>query len=307
MAQDWSADVKKYAPEADDGIVAGIVRHCGISLHKVDSALVSFSDKAETDRVRDGFCRKKLALTQDNAEIDRVIATVGERMKADRTKNRVTVYYLLAEAFDKLQLFAKAPAPTKAAASDTGSGAAAAAVLGAGTHAALGAAGPGATGAASPLLVKKGAARAPDPIVVDDAAPFAHPVPVAAPEPVREATPVADPDPVAAPDPVAEPVAKAAPRFGTATAAAGAVAAGLGAVGGSTMNSEPLDTPSLAADLPPATASVDPVTPPVSRREQYISAPDAVEVAEGGGGSMKWLPWLLLGLGVLALLWYFLI
>jgi len=30
---------------------------------------------------------------------------VGERMKGDRNKNRVTVYYLLADRFDKLSTF----------------------------------------------------------------------------------------------------------------------------------------------------------------------------------------------------------
>ncbi|HQV57600.1 MAG TPA: DUF2853 family protein [Ilumatobacteraceae bacterium] len=105
MAKDWASDVKKYAPDADDKVIAGIVRHCGIALQKVDSSLVSFSDKAETDRVREGFLKKKLALTDDDATLDKAIASVGETMKDDRTKNRVTVYYLLADHFGKLSLF----------------------------------------------------------------------------------------------------------------------------------------------------------------------------------------------------------
>lgn len=105
MAKDWASDVKKYAPNADDKAIAGIVRHCGIALQKVDSSLVSFSDKAETDRVREGFLKKKLALTDDDATLDKAIASVGEKMKEDRTKNRVTVYYLLADHFGKLGLF----------------------------------------------------------------------------------------------------------------------------------------------------------------------------------------------------------
>ena len=44
---DWASDVKKYAPNADDKVIAGIVRHCGIALHKADSSPVSFSDPAE--------------------------------------------------------------------------------------------------------------------------------------------------------------------------------------------------------------------------------------------------------------------
>ena len=116
MAEDWAIDVRKYAPDADDTIIASIVRHCGIALRNRDSSLVSFSDPAETARVRDGYCRKKLGLTGSDAEIDAVIARIGEQMRGDTTKNRVTVYYLLAEAFEKLGLFGAAAAVAAAAA-----------------------------------------------------------------------------------------------------------------------------------------------------------------------------------------------
>ena len=118
MATDWAADVKKYVAKADDAAIAGIVRYCGIALRNRDSALVSFSDKAETDRVRTNFLQKKLALTQSDSVLDAAIAKVGEQMKADRTNNRVTVYYLLASEFKQLGLFIKAaPAAKKAPAS----------------------------------------------------------------------------------------------------------------------------------------------------------------------------------------------
>ena len=116
MAEKWAADVKKYAPDADDGIISGIVKYCGIALRNRDSALVSFSDKTELGRVRTNFLQKKLGLKQDDAALDAAIASVKEKMKADRTKNRVTVYYLLASEFGKLATFApKAAAGTKAA------------------------------------------------------------------------------------------------------------------------------------------------------------------------------------------------
>src|SRR6185312_11292769 len=99
MAEDWAGDVKKYAPNADDKAIAGIVRYCGIALQKRDSALVAFSDKEEVARVRDNFLKKKLGLTQSDGDLDKAIAAVGEKLKGDRTKNRVTVYYLLAEHF----------------------------------------------------------------------------------------------------------------------------------------------------------------------------------------------------------------
>jgi hypothetical protein len=105
MAEDWAADVKKYVPDADDAAIKGIVRHCGIALQKRDSSLVSFSDKTELDRVRESFLKKKLALTDSDADLDAALAEVGQTLKDDRTKNRVTVYYLLADKYGKLDLF----------------------------------------------------------------------------------------------------------------------------------------------------------------------------------------------------------
>ena len=105
MTEDWSQDVRKYVPDADEGVIAAIVRHCGIALQNRDSSLVSFTDKTELDRVRENFLKKKLGLSAPDSELDASIAAVGERMKGDRTKNRVTVYYLLAEKFGKLGQF----------------------------------------------------------------------------------------------------------------------------------------------------------------------------------------------------------
>ncbi|PZN95108.1 MAG: hypothetical protein DCF31_07500 [Alphaproteobacteria bacterium] len=126
MDEDWSVDVRKYVPDADAGAIAGIVRYCGIALRNRDSSLVSFSDSTETDRVRENYLKKKLGLVNPDSELDAAIAAVGERMDSDSTRNRVTVYYLLADAFGKLGLFgggvaaappvAAAPVPLMAAA-----------------------------------------------------------------------------------------------------------------------------------------------------------------------------------------------
>jgi outer membrane protein OmpA-like peptidoglycan-associated protein len=105
MAEDWSVDVRKYAPNADSGVIAGIVHYCGIALQNRDSSLVSFNDEAEVGRVRENFLKKKLGLTNSDAELNQAIAAVGERMKPDHTRNRVTVYYLLTEHFRKLSVF----------------------------------------------------------------------------------------------------------------------------------------------------------------------------------------------------------
>lgn len=196
MAEDWAADVRKYAPDADDAIIAGVVRYCGIALQKVDSSRVAFSDPKELARVRQNFLKKKLALTQSDAVLDKAIAAVGERMKADRTKNRVTVYYLLAEAFGSLPLFAKAsaakkPAPAKISTTKKPAGTKASAAVGAGAAgaAALGLASLG-DKAKAPVAAPAPPPAPPPPAARQAAASAAAPAAVAA-SPTASAAPAA--------------------------------------------------------------------------------------------------------------------
>lgn len=115
MAEDWYADVQKYDPEANPNIVAGIVRYCGIALQKRDSSLVSFTSPDELGRVRENFLKKKLGRTEPDSALDEAIAAVGEIMKGDRTKNRVTVYYLLARHFSQHDSFDRSRTSRKSA------------------------------------------------------------------------------------------------------------------------------------------------------------------------------------------------
>jgi len=105
MAHDWAADVKKYVPNADDAAIKGIVKHCGIALQSKDASFVACTDKSERDRVRDGFLKKKLALADSDAELDKAVVDVCQKMHADRDKSRVAFYYLLAEKYGKLAAF----------------------------------------------------------------------------------------------------------------------------------------------------------------------------------------------------------
>jgi 3-dehydroquinate synthetase len=98
-------NVKKYSPAADEVAVAGVVRHCGIALRNKDSSLVSASDPAEVNRVVQGFCKKKLARTEGDDAILASVTSVLTKMKEDKQKSRVTVYYLIAEHYGQLALF----------------------------------------------------------------------------------------------------------------------------------------------------------------------------------------------------------
>jgi outer membrane protein OmpA-like peptidoglycan-associated protein len=129
MAEDWLADVRKYAGDADEGVVGAIVRYCGIALQSRDSSLVAMSDKKERELVRENYLKKKLGLVHSDADLDEAVIAVGQRMKEDRTKNRVTVYYLLAEHFGLLSMFGGAAGTAGGAAA---AGAAALGIAGAG-------------------------------------------------------------------------------------------------------------------------------------------------------------------------------
>jgi hypothetical protein len=56
--------------------------------------------------VRDGFMKKKLGLTQPDAELDAALKDVMTAMAGERNKSRVAVCYLLAEKSGRLGLFA---------------------------------------------------------------------------------------------------------------------------------------------------------------------------------------------------------
>lgn len=98
---DYLADVKKYDAAADADTVGKIVKHLGIALRNADSSLVSCTDPKELDRVKANWISKKLGVS-DDAKADSVVQKVCETMSADRTKSRVTFYYLVAKHLGKL-------------------------------------------------------------------------------------------------------------------------------------------------------------------------------------------------------------
>jgi hypothetical protein len=102
MNIDHHADLKKYVPNADKAHYDAIVKHLGIAMKGTDSQLVSCSSKDELATVRESWCKKKLALTQADADLDKAIQAVCDKMKGDKNKSRVAFYYMLAEHFGKL-------------------------------------------------------------------------------------------------------------------------------------------------------------------------------------------------------------
>lgn len=102
---DILSDVRAYAPNADEAVVAKMASTYRLVLTNRDAALVSFGDAAELATVRENFLKKKLGLTHSDAELDAAIAEVGKAMKNGKPNPRMAVYYLLAEKFGKLDVF----------------------------------------------------------------------------------------------------------------------------------------------------------------------------------------------------------
>ena len=105
VIHDWSGDVKKYVPSADEAAVAGIVKHLGIALQSRDGSFVACEDKTERDRVRESFLKRKLGLTESDAALDKSVIETCQKMHGDRDKSRVAFYYMLAEKYGKLSQF----------------------------------------------------------------------------------------------------------------------------------------------------------------------------------------------------------
>lgn len=100
---DHLADIKKYANKVDEDVVANMEKAYRLVLSRPDSAMVSESDATELATVRDNFVKKKLGVTDPDAEIDQVVLDVVKRIAG--RNSRLTVYYLLADHYGKLDLF----------------------------------------------------------------------------------------------------------------------------------------------------------------------------------------------------------
>ena len=102
---DYIADIKKYTSSVDEKAVQGMAKTYALVMSKADSRYVAASDADEVARVVAGFCKKKLARTESDADLTKAVNAQCEKMKGDRTKSRITVYYLIAEHFKALAQF----------------------------------------------------------------------------------------------------------------------------------------------------------------------------------------------------------
>jgi hypothetical protein len=102
--QEHKATVAKYT-KVNTAALDGMAKNYALVLSNNDSQYVSCGDQAEKDTVRENFLKKKLGLTNSDADLNAAIDNVCQTMKEDRFKSRLAFYYLLAEKFGKLSMF----------------------------------------------------------------------------------------------------------------------------------------------------------------------------------------------------------
>lgn len=105
MATDWLADIKKHASNYNEAAATALVKNYRLVLSKPDTAYVAFSDPSELNTVKKNFLKGKLGLTESDEVLDAAIQEVGTTLKGVNKRSRATVYYLLADKFNKLSIF----------------------------------------------------------------------------------------------------------------------------------------------------------------------------------------------------------
>lgn len=103
--QEHKAAVAKYA-KVNTAALDKMAKTYALVLNNKDSQFVACGDEGEKATVRANFLKKKLGLTNSDADLDAAIESVCATMKDDRLKSRLAFYYLLAEKFGKLGMFA---------------------------------------------------------------------------------------------------------------------------------------------------------------------------------------------------------
>jgi hypothetical protein len=103
----YASDLKdKCGVAADMDLLTKVTIGLGPAVYNADAALVSGSDPSELATVKTNFLVKKLGLADGpalDAAIDSVLDTYG---RANRSKHRAVVYYLLVKHFGKEGVYA---------------------------------------------------------------------------------------------------------------------------------------------------------------------------------------------------------
>ena len=99
----YEDEILSLVGSVDRKALKGVVTYCGIALHTRDGVLVACSDEQERNTIAKRYGGKKLGLEHGQAVA--LVNSICNTLKHVRFKNRVTIYYLMAEKINKLKLF----------------------------------------------------------------------------------------------------------------------------------------------------------------------------------------------------------
>jgi len=100
------AEAKKLNLEIEDEFITKVTKGLGPVIYNKDTATVACGQTDELETVKKNFLKKKLGLTNDDAELDSAIKEVCEKLgTSNRTKYRVHFYALLAKKFNKEDIY----------------------------------------------------------------------------------------------------------------------------------------------------------------------------------------------------------
>ncbi len=102
LIEKYAADLREKCGETPDmDLLTKVTIGCGPAIYREDASTVAGSDPEELETIKKNFLVGKLGLA-DGAALDAGIDAVMEKYgKANRSKHRAVVYYLLARHFGK--------------------------------------------------------------------------------------------------------------------------------------------------------------------------------------------------------------
>jgi len=102
------AEAKKLNLDISDELIAKVTKGLGPVIYNKGTSTVACGKAEELETVKKNFLKKKLELTNDDAELDTAIQEVCEKLgKSNKSKFRVHFYALLAIKFNKTDIYDK--------------------------------------------------------------------------------------------------------------------------------------------------------------------------------------------------------
>ena len=101
MAQYAAHIQEKFSHTPDMDFLDKVVKGLGPAIYNRDASLVSGSDEAELETVRNNFLIKKLGLPDEPHLMHTIKDVIREYGASERNKYRAVVYYILARRYKK--------------------------------------------------------------------------------------------------------------------------------------------------------------------------------------------------------------